>query len=73
MILVKELPEAIILPIAIDNSWKLQAYRRGPVPTGVDIKLRIGTPIRPDEYKSHKALVRDTEKKVQELLENLRA
>lgn len=43
--LLESAPSAKILPVSIDGSWKLMARRRGPIPTGVEVVLRVGKPI----------------------------
>ncbi len=34
-----------VIPVALDNSWKLQAKKRGPMPLGVKIKMNVCDPI----------------------------
>ncbi len=38
-------PEATVIPVAIDGSWKLAARRCLPIPWGCTVKIAIGEPI----------------------------
>jgi len=40
-LLLKKMPEAYVLPITINNSWKLQKYGMFPMPLGVRIKYDL--------------------------------
>jgi len=40
-LLLKKMPEAYVLPITINNSWKLQRYGMFPMPLGVCIKYEL--------------------------------
>lgn len=68
--LLEELPEAPVVTVAINNAWKLAAYKLMPAPRGVDIRATvIGVmPRSPDEdrramtreiFNNLKANVRD--------------
>ncbi len=43
--LLQELPDATILPLALDGLWELVQYDYKPIPFGVHIKANILTPI----------------------------
>ncbi|WP_339649877.1 lysophospholipid acyltransferase family protein [uncultured Salegentibacter sp.] len=43
--LFKQMPEALIVPITINNSWKLFKYGNFPMEPGVHIKLKVHEPI----------------------------
>ncbi len=40
-LLLKKIPEAYVLPITINNSWKLQRYGMFPMPLGIRIKYDL--------------------------------
>ena len=40
-VLIKNIPEAYILPITINNSWKLQRWGMFPMQIGVRLKLKV--------------------------------
>lgn len=44
-ILIKKMPEALVVPITINNSWKLFEYGKFPLGIGVHIKLKVHQPI----------------------------
>jgi len=51
MALLEEAPTTPVLPVTIDNSWRLLRHNSLPVPFGTRVRVRLGTPIprRPDE------------------------
>src|SRR5438105_1690032 len=52
--LLEAAPETPLVPIAIDESWRLLARNMLPVPWGVRVRVRIGEPIAraPDEDRA---------------------
>lgn len=40
-VLIKKMPDAYVLPITINNSWKLQKYGMFPMPLGVRVKYKL--------------------------------
>ena len=44
-VLIKKMPEAAVVPITINNSWKLFEYGKFPLGIGVHIKLKVHKPI----------------------------
>ncbi len=44
-ILVKNIPEALLVPVTINNSWKLLRYGSFPVNAGVHLSLKVQQPI----------------------------
>jgi 1-acyl-sn-glycerol-3-phosphate acyltransferase len=45
MMLFKQMPDALIVPITINNSWKLFKHKSFPMEPGVHIKLKVHEPI----------------------------
>jgi 1-acyl-sn-glycerol-3-phosphate acyltransferase len=45
MMLFKKLPEAVVVPLTINNSWKLFRYGNFPMDLGVHIKIKTHKPI----------------------------
>ena len=43
--LLEEAPETPIVPVAIDESWRLLQHNFLPVPWGVRVRVHIGAPI----------------------------
>ena len=54
MTLLEEAPGTPVVPLAIDESWRLLAHSFFPVPWGVRVRVHIGEPIarRPDEDRA---------------------
>ena len=44
-LLIKKMPEAVIVPITINNSWKLFRYGNFPMGTGVHLMLKVHEPV----------------------------
>lgn len=61
-ILFKKMPDALIVPITINNSWKLFKYGKFPLGTGVHITVKVHKPIptNSDDPKNLIALVERT-------------
>ncbi len=49
-LLLKNIPEAYVLPITINNSWKLQRYGMFPMPLGVRIKYELHPFLKVSDY-----------------------
>lgn len=43
-------PDARIIPVTIDGSWKIQSHRRGPVPRGVKVTVVFGKSLDPAQF-----------------------
>ena len=43
--LLEEAPDAPVVPVTIDDSWRLLAHNMLPVPWGVRVRVRLGEPI----------------------------
>lgn len=50
-----------VIPVTVQNSWKLQARKFGPIPFGVVIEVTIHEPIFLDDTKSAKEVFRHAE------------
>lgn len=44
-ILFKKMPDALVVPLTINNSWKLFQYGKFPLGIGVHIKLKVHEPV----------------------------
>ena len=49
-LLLKKMPEAYVLPITINNSWKLQKHGMFPMPLGVRIKYELHPFIKVSDF-----------------------
>jgi 1-acyl-sn-glycerol-3-phosphate acyltransferase len=70
--LLEAAPNLPVVPVAIDESWKLVRHRFWPVPFGTRVRVHLGTPIprSPDEDRA--ALIRRAEEEVRSTLERWR-
>lgn len=71
--LLEEAPDAPVLPVCIDNSWRIMENGFAPVPFGIHLRMWIGDPIErhPDEDRA--ALLAEVEAKIGATLERFRA
>ncbi|RKE98944.1 lysophospholipid acyltransferase family protein [Ichthyenterobacterium magnum] len=60
-ILFKKIPSAIILPITINNSWKMQRYGKFPMGIGNHIKFTVHKPLELANFTNHKELITSIE------------
>ena len=61
-----EMPEAIVLPITINNSWKLFRYGSFPLNIGVVLRFNVHAPIFLDDHKDKRALIAEIERIIKE-------
>lgn len=54
--LFKNAPTAYVLPITINNSWKLQKYGMFPIPLGIEIEHIVHNPIKVADYSPQELL-----------------
>lgn len=60
-ILFKKTPSALVVPVTINNSWKLQRYGKFPMGIGAHIKLTVHKPLKLATFADKKALIADVE------------
>lgn len=61
--ILKRVPNALIVPIAIENSWKMVRYGNFPLGTFIPMRWEVLTPIEP-EGKNAEELVREAEQSI---------
>lgn len=54
--LLKKTKDAYVVPLTINNSWKLQRYGLFPVPLGVHVKLKAHTPLKVADYETEELI-----------------
>jgi len=71
--LLEAAPDVAIVPVCIDQSWRLLRHNLMPVPFGVTVRVWIGDPIarRPDEDRE--ALLASVEEAIRDALDRQRA
>ena len=57
MALLEEAPAAPLVPVTIDQSWRLLQHNFLPVPWGVRIRVHVGAPIQRARHEDRRALV----------------
>jgi 1-acyl-sn-glycerol-3-phosphate acyltransferase len=55
--LLEEAPGTPVVPVAIDESWRLLQHNFLPVPWGVRVRVHVGTPIARQPGEDHAALL----------------
>ncbi len=71
--LFEEAPDAAIVPVCIDNSWRVMMYGFKPVPFGIRMRMWIGDPIERSADEDPAALLARAEREVAQTLERFRA
>ncbi|MFK5982053.1 MAG: lysophospholipid acyltransferase family protein [Flavobacteriaceae bacterium] len=62
-LLLKKMPEAYVVPITINNSWKLQRYGMFPMPLGVKIEYDLHPLLKVSDFEIE-ALIDTTEEQI---------
>ncbi|WP_406685412.1 1-acyl-sn-glycerol-3-phosphate acyltransferase [Seonamhaeicola sp. MEBiC1930] len=60
-ILFKKIPSALVVPISINNSWKMQRYGTFPMGLGTHIKFKVHKPLIVKDYKDKSELISSIE------------
>ena len=55
--LLQAMPNAVILPVTIDGSWRLVPWRNKPIPRGQDVHVIVGETVDRENYESLKDLI----------------
>jgi 1-acyl-sn-glycerol-3-phosphate acyltransferase len=71
--LLEAAPRLPVVPVAIDESWKLVRHRFLPVPFGTRVRFHLGEPILRVPGEDREALVRRAEGEIRATLERWRA
>lgn len=62
----QHIPNAIIIPVTINNSWKTLRYGKFPMGLGAKIEFTVHHPIELSQYTDRKVLIQDLEKQISE-------
>ncbi|SDB62701.1 1-acyl-sn-glycerol-3-phosphate acyltransferase [Flavobacteriaceae bacterium MAR_2010_188] len=57
----KKIPSALVVPITVNNSWKMLRYGKFPMGIGNHMKFKVHRPIILANFTDHEALIRDIE------------
>ncbi|MGY0391356.1 lysophospholipid acyltransferase family protein [Bizionia sp. KMM 8389] len=63
-ILMKKIPSAVIVPITINNSWKLLKYGKFPMGIGNHMKLKVHKPLKLATFDNKLELIEQIEKTI---------
>ena len=66
--LLKKAPDALVVPIAIDNSWKVVRYGKYPLSFGEHIKITVLEPIEP-KGKNIEEVLSDSQSQIRLVIE----
>jgi 1-acyl-sn-glycerol-3-phosphate acyltransferase len=66
--LLEEAPETPVVPVAIDESWRVLRHNYFPVPFGVRVRVRVGEPIVRQPGEDHGAILAQTRAEIAKTL-----
>ncbi len=70
--ILKHCPNAVIIPVALDGSWKLATRKLGPIPFGITMSFKVGQTLDPKGWERDEVIA-ETEARIQQLLRELRS
>jgi 1-acyl-sn-glycerol-3-phosphate acyltransferase len=70
--LLEAAPAVAVVPVTIDDSWKLLRHNLLPVPYGIRVRVRIGAPIARTSNEDRAALLAQARSEIQGTLESWR-
>jgi 1-acyl-sn-glycerol-3-phosphate acyltransferase len=71
--LLEAAPRVPVVPVAIDESWRLLRFNLFPVPWGTRIRVRIGAPLERHESEDRAALLGQAREEIEKTLSAWRA
>ncbi|MBC3758380.1 1-acyl-sn-glycerol-3-phosphate acyltransferase [Hyunsoonleella sp. SJ7] len=69
-ILFKKIPSAIIVPVTINNSWKMLRYGKFPMGLGNHLKFKVHKPLELANFTDKQALIETIEKTIKADIEH---
>lgn len=60
-ILLKKIPSAVVVPISVNNSWKMFRYGKFPMGLGTHIKFTVHQPLKASDYQNKTELIKEVE------------
>lgn len=67
-VMLKKMPDATIVPVALDNFWHLERYKLRPVPSGHVMTCTVLPPVDRAAYASEKELIDAIENQIRAVL-----
>jgi 1-acyl-sn-glycerol-3-phosphate acyltransferase len=71
--LLEEAPRTPVIPVAIDESWRLLRYNYFPIPFGTRVRVHLGTPIARHPGDDPKAILERVHEEIDQTLTRWRA
>ncbi|MGO2103186.1 MAG: lysophospholipid acyltransferase family protein [Psychroflexus halocasei] len=62
--LFKSCPEAVVVPVTINNSWLMQKWGMFPLGIFVNLKFKVHQPLKIEDYSSHEVLIDKIENQI---------
>lgn len=69
-ILIKKIPSALIVPITVNNSWKMLRYGKFPMGIGNHIKFIVHKPLEIGNFTDKQQLIQEVEKTIVDAIKN---
>lgn len=66
--LMESMPDALIVPISIQNSWQLAKYNYLPIPVGIKLKFKVHKPMVNNTEDKHE-IIKKIEQQIQKELQ----
>ena len=66
--LLETAPDTPIVPVAIDNSWRLLHRNFLPVPWGTRVRMWVGAPIPRHRGEDHRTLIEEVRRQIGDAL-----
>ena len=66
--LLNVMPNAVVVPVTINNSWKLLRYGSFPMGLGAYVKFKVHQPLLVSEH-SHKEIIKTVEKQIADAID----
>lgn len=70
--LLKEAPSAPVVPVCIDNSWRIMQHKMLPIPWGIRVRFWAGDPIERHPDEDPYAVFAEVERQIQHTMERFR-
>lgn len=62
--MMKKIPSALIVPITVNNSWKMLRYGKFPMGIGNHMKFKVHAPLKLANFTNHEELISQVEKTI---------
>ena len=63
-LLFKKIPSALVVPVTVNNSWKMLCYGKFPMGIGNHLKFVVHQPIALNSEEDHNRLIKDVEQTI---------